>query len=91
METQRYRVYNKCKFDIGITLENGQQIVVKAGSFQLMKTDDIIYVESICSHVPFFAKRWLVPYDSNGKEVSYDQLGVYITPDEHPHMSDQEI
>lgn len=91
MEVERYRVINKCKFDIGVTLENGQNVIIKAGSFQLLKADDIAYIESICAHVKYFAKRWLVACDTKGNEVSLEQLGAYIEEDPHPHLSDEEI
>lgn len=90
MQVKHYRVYNKCKFDIGATLANQQQIVIKAGAFQLMTADDIVYIESICSRTKYFAKRWLVPMDQDGKEVSAEELGTYIQTDEHPHLSDEE-
>ena len=82
---------NKCKFDIGVTLSNGQNVVIKAGSFQLLNSDDIVYIESICSRQKFFAKRMLVVYDQNNKEVSLDDLGAYFEKDEAPHLSDEEI
>ena len=88
---QRFRVTNKCKFDIGVTLSNGQNIVIKAGSFQLLNADDIVYIESICSRQKFFAKRMLVACDQTGKEVPLDKLGAYFEEDEAPHMSDEEI
>lgn len=88
---QRYRVANKCKYDIGVTLSNGQNVVISTGSFQLLNADDIVYIESICSNQKFFAKRMLVVTDQSGKEIPLDQLGAYFEEDEHPHLSDEEI
>jgi len=67
MAEQRYRVVNKCKYDIGVTLPSQQDIVIKGGSFQLLTADDIMYIESICREVKFFSKRMLVPYDAENK------------------------
>lgn len=88
---QKYRVTNKCKFDIGVTLPNMQNIVIRAGNFQLLTADDITFIENTCRKKKFFAKRMLVPCDQAGKEVSLDQLGAYVDPDPAPHMSDEEI
>lgn len=91
MAEQRYRVANKCKYDIGIMLPSGQQAVVRAGSFQMLTADDISFIETQCSHTKFFAKRMLVPYDSQGKEVPMDQVGMFVEPDPNPHMDDNEL
>lgn len=91
MEETRYRVYNKTRYDIGITLENGMPICIRSGSFQLLKPDDIVYVDGICRSVKYFSKRYLVPYDSQGKEVSFEKMGANLQLDEHPHKSDEEI
>ena len=91
MNDQRYRVTNKCKFDIGVKLPTGLDVIINAGSFQLMTADDIVFIESICNETKFFAKRMLVVYDQDGKEVPFDKLGAFIEEDEHPHYSDEEI
>lgn len=87
----KYRVVNKCKYDIGVTLANGQHIAIRAGSFQLMSADDITFTESICVENKFFAKRMLVAYDSTGKEVPLQEMGMYIDADDNPHLDDEEI
>lgn len=91
MSDQRYRVTNKCKYDIGVKLANNQDVVIKAGSFQLLTADDIVYIESICRNVKFFAKRMLVACDQNGNEVPLDKLGAFIEEDPNPHKDDSEI
>ena len=91
MADMKYRVMNMCKYDIGVKLPNKADVVIKAGSFQLLTADDIAYVESQCRRINYFAKRMLVPYDSNNKEVPLDQIGVYTVEDEYPHKSDKEI
>lgn len=91
MADNKFRVVNKCKYDIGVKLANGQSIAIKAGSFQLMTADDITFTESICTVNKFFAKRMLVPYDGNGNEVSLEAMGMYIDKDDNPHLSDDEV
>ena len=91
MNDQRFRVTNKCKYDIGVTLSNNRDILIKAGSFQLLTSDDIVYIESICMENKFFSKRMLVVYDQTGKEVDLSQLGAYIENDPNPHLDDAEI
>lgn len=82
---------NKCKFDIGVKLPNNNDIVIKAGSFQLLTADDIVYIESICRTTKLFAKRMLVPCDQSGNEVPFDKLGAFIEEDPSPHKDDEEI
>lgn len=91
MAEQRYRVTNTCKFDIGITLPSQQNIVIKAGSFQLLTADDIMYAESICRKTKYFSKRMLIPYDAQNKQVPFEQLGGFMEVDANPHLSDEEI
>lgn len=91
MAQTRYKVVNRCKYDIGITLPSLQNIVIKAGSFQLLTADDIMYAESVCRKTKYFSKKMLVPYDSQNKEVPFENLGGFIEEDEAPHMGDDEI
>ena len=91
MQVEHFRVYNKRRFDIGVELANHQQAVIKAGNFQLMTADDIVYIEGRCSYVKYFAKRWLVAVNKEGKEVSAEEIGTYIVTDPHPHLSDEEV
>lgn len=88
---QRYRVWNKCKYDIGVTLINGQQLNIKAGSFQLLTVNDILFIESICSSIKFFSAKMLVPIDNAGKEIPLDELGLYVDENTVTHMDDSEI
>ena len=81
----RYRVKNMCRYDIGVNL------LIAAGSFQMMTADDIAYVESICTVNKFFSQRMLIPYDSQGNEVPLDKLGMYVEEDAVQHMNDEAI
>ena len=88
---QRFRVWNKCKHDIGVTLVNGQQLNIKAGSFQVLTVNDILFIESICNSTKFFSAKMLVPMDDTGKDIALDALGVYADESSPVHMDDQEI
>lgn len=91
MSDIRYRVKNACRYDIGVKLANGASMLIAAGSFQLMTADDIAYVESICAVNKFFAKRMLIPYDSQGNEVSLEEMGMFVGDDVTPHLDDAVI
>lgn len=87
----RYRVYNRCKYDIGVNLVNGQAPNIRAGSFQLLTVNDILYIESLCSRDKFFSSKKLVPVDDNGNDISLEQLGGYPDDTVEQHLSDEEI
>lgn len=92
MSDTRFRVMNKCHYDQAVKLPNGQSIVIKANSFQMLTADDIAFIESVCKTDKLFAKRMLVacsPID--GKEVSLAEIGMYFEEDPHPHLDDSEI
>ena len=92
MNTEKYlRVYNRCKYDIGVRTLTGRELLVKAGSFQLMTEDDILFVESICNHQKYFSQKMLVPVDDEGRDIELDQLGVHADESLPVHMSDSEI
>lgn len=91
MSDIRYRVKNMCRYDIGVKLTNGMRLLIGANSFQMMTADDIAYVESICTVNKFFASRMLVPYDSEGKEVPLDQIGIYVAEEDVAHMDNDAI
>lgn len=88
---KRFRVYNRCKYDIGITLMSGQQPSIKAGSFLSLTVDDILYIESICQKRKFFSSKMLVPVGEDGKDLSLEDLGGYEDENALPHMNDEEI
>lgn len=88
---KRFRVYNKCKHDIGVTMISGQQINIKAGSLTMLTVNDIIFIESVCQKRKFFSSKMLVPVTDDGKELSLEDLGGYVDEDVQPHMNDDEI
>ena len=91
MSEQKYRVYNRCKYDIGVSLLAGHNIMIRAGSFQMLSVDDINYIESICRVNKFFSQRMLVPVDELGNEIPLAELGVIPNSVKPPHYNDDEI
>lgn len=87
----RYRVYNKCKFDIGVRLINGVELNIKSNSFQLLTVNDILFIESICSNKKMFSTKMLVPVDETGNEIDIESIGLYKEENGFVHMSDEEI
>lgn len=86
-----FRVFNRCKYDIGVTLISGRQMTIKAGSFQLMTANDILYIESICRLNKFFSQKMLVPVDDEGNDIEMDQLGMHPDDSLPVHMDDEQI
>ena len=92
MQTEELlKVYNRCKYDIGIKTINGRSMTIKAGSFQLMTVNDIMYVESICTANKFFSQKMLVPVDDDGNDIEMDQLGLHPDEELPVHMDDKQI
>lgn len=86
-----YRVYNRCKHDIGVSLMSGMQTNIKAGSFKVLSVDDIQYIESICNGTKFFSSKMQVAVDKEGKDVPFEKIGIYEDDNVTPHMNDDEI
>lgn len=92
MQTEElFKVFNRCKYDIGVALLNGRQMSIKAGSFQLMTAGDILYIESICNRNKLFSQKMLVPVDSEGRDIELDQLGMHPEEDVPVHLDDKSI
>lgn len=89
---KRFRVWNRCKHDIGVYVSNGQQSLnIKTGSFAVLPVDDIMYIESICNQRKLFSAKMLVPVDENGKDLTLEDLGGYSSEDVEVHLNEAEI
>lgn len=91
MSDTRYRVKNMCKYNIGVKLVNGLDVMIASGSFQMMTADDIAYVESMCTVNRFFSKRMLIPYDSQGNEAPLDSMGIFVAEDQQVKLDEATI
>lgn len=87
----RYRVYNKCKYDIGVKLANDTEQNIKPDSFKILTVNDILYIESMCTANKFFASRMLVAVNDNGEEVDISNIGITHDEGDMMHYSDAEI
>ena len=85
-----FRVYNKCIYDIGITLSSGQQPVIRAKSFLPMTVNDILYYESVSRKKPFSARQ-LVAVSDDGKELTLEELGGYTDTYTEMHYDNETI
>lgn len=89
--SKMFRVYNKCSFDIGITLTSGQKPIIRKGSFLPMSVNDILYLESIAAVRKPFSSRMLVPVGDDGKDLTLEDLGGYTDTFTQKHYDDNEI
>ena len=87
---KKFRVYNRCKYDIGVNLLSGVQANITAGNFIRLSVDDILHIEGTSKRKIFSAKM-LVPVDDNGKDVDLETIGGYPDTYATPHLSDEEI
>lgn len=88
--TARVKVFNKCKYNIGVNLLNNIQILIRPNSFQIMSIDDVLYIESTFPDKKFFSGRKLVAVDNTNKEVDLSEYGFSLPADEQ-HKQDDEI
>ena len=86
-----FRVYNRCNYDIGITLTSGQQPIIRHGSFLPMTVNDILYVESIARGRKPFSSGELVVVSDDGKDLTLEDLGGYTDSFTAKHYDKDEI
>lgn len=86
----KIRVYNRCNYDIGVTLTSGQKPNIRKGSFLPMTVDDILYIESIARGRKPFSSKMLVP-EMDGKELTLEDLGGYTDTYAEKHYGEDEI
>lgn len=89
--TKMYRLYNRCVYDIGVTLPNGQSPNIKPGGFVLVSAFDILHIDSICNRVKFISSKMLVPVDDDGRDLTLEQIGGYTDTSTPVHLSNNEI
>lgn len=87
---KKFRVYNRCKYDIGINLLSGQQANIVSGSFLVISVNDILHIEGT-SKRKVFSSKMLVPVDDNNNDVSLEEIGGYPDAYAAPHLNDEEI
>ena len=87
----KLRVYNRCKFDIGVVVPDGRQYNIKPGSFAMLTVDDINYIDSICQKKKLFATGMLEAVDSNGVIIPLEKMGMAKTEEDRKILSDDEI
>jgi len=87
----KFRAYNRCNFDIGVTTSEGRQYNIKPGSFTMLTVDDINYIDSICQKKKLFATGMLEAVDSDGKVIPLEKLGMAKTEEDRKMLSDEEI
>ena len=87
---KKFRVYNRCKYDIGVNLLSGQQANISAGNFIRLSVDDILHIEGTSKRKIFSAKM-LVAVDDNNNDIDLETLGGYPDSYATPHLNDDEI
>lgn len=86
-----FRVFNRCNYDIGVTLTSGQQPNIRRGSFLPLSVNDILYIESIARRRRPFSSGELVAVTDEGKDLRLEDLGGYEDTYTTKHFSKDEI
>ena len=89
--SKTYRLYNRCVYDIGVTLANGISTNIKPGGFILVNAYDILHIDSVCNRVKFISAKMLVPVDEEGHDLALEDIGGYTDTSTAPHLSEEDI
>ena len=89
--TPKFRVYNRCKFDIGVRTVEGREYNIKPGSFVLLTLDDIEYIESVCQKKKLFGAGMLEVVDGSGKTLACEDINIVEANESEKMLSDDEI
>ena len=87
----KFRVFNRCNYDIGVTLSSGQKPNIRKGSFLPLSVDDILFIESIARGRKPFSSKQLVAVGPDGKDLTLEDLGGYTDTYTEKHFSNEEI
>lgn len=86
-----YKVYNRQKYEIGVTCANGMQRSIKPGSFTLLTSEDIQYIDSICTKKKFFASGMLEPVDANNNPIPLEHFMLVEADESERVLTEDEI
>jgi hypothetical protein len=86
-----FRVFNRCNYDIGVTLTSGQKPNIRKGSFLPLSVNDILYIESIARRRRPFSSGELVAVTDDGKDLKLADLGGYEDTYTAKHFNKDEI
>ena len=89
MNDQLYRVYNTCKYNLGVKVQGNMQYNVRHGSFILLNANDLVFIENECQKDKFFAKGMLEVRDDDNNKV--DIMNFRIVAEEDQHNTDNDI
>lgn len=84
-----YRVYNTCKYDIGVRLQDGRQYNIRPGTFILLDKNDIAMIENECRQDKYFAKGMLVAKTEQGEPINI--LNEFRIIEEEGHNDEETI
>ena len=88
----KFRVYNMCPYDIGVSLVNGIGLnITHAGGFQMLTANDIVYIEANFK-AKYFTRKCLVVKDEAGNIIPPEEFGLGDVPnEENVHKDKDEI
>lgn len=75
MDQKKYRVVNRNRFDVGVTLYDGRAINIKAGSFAMLTQDEIDYVGSVSE---LFSRGFLRVDSPEAEAEVLERVGVTV-------------